>query len=82
MAQHDPTDAEFAEWDRYFESQDLGELEDVRDYVGMHVMQNCFDIPKDTDFLTVARMTLEGYIEDVEFSRDIFNGYRSIYDKK
>lgn len=81
MPQYQPTDAEIAEWDRYFAAQDLGELEDVRDYVGMHVMQNCYVIPKEQTFMEVARNTLELYIEDVEFSRDIFNAYRSIHNK-
>jgi len=79
---YEPTNQEWKEWESYFAAQDLGELEDVREYVDTHCMQNCFDIPNGSDFLSTAMLTLGSYLDEPENAREVFNAYRSENNRK
>lgn len=70
------SEREIAEaWDRYFSEQDLGDLEDVREFVGMHCAQNADDSPGQ-NWLEVAIATLGGYLDERDVAHEVFNYYR------
>jgi hypothetical protein len=60
------TETAFYKW---FAAADLGALEDVREYVEAHAIQNC-----DGDF-EVAKATVELYVNDPDLAA-VFDDYR------
>jgi len=57
----------------WFKAQDLGPLEDVREFVELHAVQNMVGVTEDP--WMVAKCTVEMYLDDTS-SAEVFDAYR------
>ena len=74
------TDQEYREFRDWFRALDLAELEDVRDYVEMHSIQNVEDVPA-AEKLQAAKNTVLDYLDDKDNSEEVFSSYRNKHNK-
>ena len=66
------TEYEFEIW---FKAADLGPLEDVRDYVMLHVYDNASDVPVDEQGDCMYHDVLT-YLDDPQMAAETFDVYR------
>jgi hypothetical protein len=67
------TEHDFNEW---FEKTNLGTLEDVRVFVGLHAIDNCADVPASEDPWKCAQATVLMYLDDPDCA-EVFETYRT-----
>ena len=66
------TNQEWRDWNLWFAAKQLGDLEDVREFVEMAALENASDTD---DILSTAKYTVDLYLDDKEMAKE-FDFYR------